>query len=186
VLMSVVIYSGALEFAAVPLLCAAFNPVGFFLLGVTLSARHLFYGISMLKKYENTGVLKPFLIFGLTDETFSVLVSTEMPDGASPRAFYGFVTLFDYLYWNAGTLLGVVAGDILPFSFAGIDFSLTALFIVLLLEQMKTKTGRISSITGLCAAGLALAMFGKDLFVPISLGIILLGLVAGRRVIDRA
>jgi len=183
VLMSFIIYSGALEFAAVPLLSASFDPIGSFILGLMLSARHLFYGIPMLKKYQNTGIAKPFLIFGLTDETFSVLTTPQ--EGAKESTPYYFnVTMFDYLYWNIGTLAGALLGGLITIDLSGLDFALTALFIVLFLEQIKSKTGKVSGGIGIMASVAALLLFGKESMVLISMGLILVALLLGRRVLD--
>lgn len=184
VLMSVLIYSGALEFAAVPVLSAAFDPIGAFLLGITLSARHLFYGIPMLRKYENIGKMKPFLIFGLTDETFSILSATEIPDRETQKPFYFFVTLFNFAYWNLGTIAGTMLGTAVKIDLSGLDFALTALFTVLFIEQIRSKTGLKSGIVGLASAVLALLIFEKSFFVIASMLIIITVLIAGKGVID--
>lgn len=184
ILMSTVIFSGALEFAAVPILSAAFDPFGAFILGITLSARHLFYGIPMLKKYENTGKAKPFLIFGLTDETFSILSTKDVRKEINPKQFYLFVTLFDFLYWNIGTAFGALLGNVLTVDLQGLDFVLTALFIVLFLEQIKTKTGLISGFAGLIISALTLTLFGSSSFVIIAMLFIIVILIAGRRIIS--
>lgn len=184
VVMSIVIFSGALEFAAIPILCATFDPVGAFILGVTISARHLFYGIPMLKKYDGMGKIKPFLIFGLTDETFSILSSDNLPCQESPKKFFFFVTLFDYLYWNIGTLLGSIIGSAVNVDLEGLDFVLTALFVVLFLEQLKTKTGLKSGLVGFGASVIALIIFGAAKFVLFAMAIMVLILIFGRRIID--
>lgn len=185
IVMSLVIYSGALEFAAIPILSAAFDPISAFVLGVTLSARHLFYGISMLKKYENTGKLKPFLIFGLTDETFSILSTARLNDDTNKKQVYVFVTLFDYIYWAAGTAIGAVLGSAVKIDLQGLDFVLTALFVVLFIDQLKSKTGLKSGVIGLIGSIAALILFDSSLFVIISMVFIITVLILGRRVIDR-
>lgn len=183
-IMSIVIFSGALEFAAVPVLAQAFDPIGAFVLGVMISARHLFYGIPLLKKYKNVGKIKPFLIFGLSDETFSIASTVDVPLGVKPKHFYFGVTFLDYLYWNIGTVIGALCGNFLGDKAEGLDFALTALFIVLLIEQLKSKAGLISGITGLLATMLVLLLFGSTNMVIISMIVILVLLVAGRRVIE--
>jgi len=183
VFMSIIIYSGALEFAAVPLLSTAVNPIGSFFFGLMLSARHLFYGIPMLKKYQNTGTAKPFLIFGLTDETFSLLVEqNECSENA--KAYYLYVTILNYLYWNVGTFVGTFFGGIIKIDLSGLDFALNALFIVLFLEQIKSKKGKASGAIGIAASVVALLVFGKENMVIIAMSLILMALLAGRRVFD--
>lgn len=183
VVMSVVIYSGAMEYAAVPVLAQAFDPLGLFVLSVMLSARHLFYGLPMLKKYDKTGAIKPFLIFGLTDETFSLLSTSDVPEGLKAKPYYTAVTLLDYMYWCGGTLLGAVFGDLVSFNAEGLDFALTALFIVLFVEQLKDREGKISGFTGLLLSAAALAAFGRDNMVIASMALILCALLGLKKVI---
>ena len=183
VVMSLFIYSGALEFAAVPLLSAAFDPLGSFFLSLLVSARHLFYGLPMLKKYRDTGTVRPFLIFGLTDETFSILSTVDPPEGMKPKLFYLGVTLLDFIYWNLGTLLGSFFGSLIPETVKGLDFALTALFIVLFLEQLKKEKGKISGFTGLLASAAVLILAGADNMIPVSMVVIILLLIVERRVI---
>lgn len=185
IVMSAAIYSGALEFAAVPVLSAAFDPLGSFFLGFLLSIRHLFYGIPMLKRYAKTGKSKPFLIFGLTDETFSILSTTAVPDGVQPTAFYFFVTLLDFLYWVSGTALGAAFGEIVTFNVDGLDFALTALFVVLFIEQISRKEGLKSGFIGLLASTAVRTLFGSEYFVLVSMAVILVILLAGKKVIVR-
>ena len=184
VAMSVFIFSGALEFAAVPMLTAAFDPLGSFILGLMLSARHIFYGLPMLKKYAACKKSRPFLIFGLTDETFSILSSRAVPEGVRPRSFYLGVTGLNFFYWVFGTALGAGLGTLLRFNAEGLDFALTALFVVLFVEQLKTKEGRVSGFAGLAASAAVLALAGSDVFVLLSMAVILALLLAGRRVIS--
>ena len=184
-MMSIVIFSGALEYATVPLFAASFNPLSAFVLGLMLSARHLFYGIPMLKKYENTGLKKVFLIFGLTDEAFSLLSTDDEPKGVNLHTYYFLVTLFNYVYWNIGTVLGAVAGNLIPFDLSGLDFALTALFIVLFVEAVKNKQSVISGLTGLLLSALVLLLFGSSSFVIISMVLILLALLVERFFLEK-
>lgn len=183
IVMSIVIYSGALEFAAVPILSAAFNPIGAFFLGLLLSIRHLFYGIPMLKKYNNTGKIKPFLIFGLTDETFSILSTSDYSEEERPKLLFFYITLFNFLYWVSGTALGAVFGSIVSFNVDGLDFALTALFIVLFIEQILKKDGWKSGFIGLAASAAVLALVGNTYFVLVSMIVIVVLLMLGKRVI---
>ena len=174
VLMSIAIYSGALEFAAVPLLSESFSLPGAFAFGFLLSARHLFYGLPLLKRFKNTGVLKPFLIFGLTDETFSILLS----DAECDKGYMAYVTLFDYMYWVTGTLLGAVFGNVITFDLEGLDFALTALFIVLLINSIKSKNDFTCGLIGLGASLLALLTVGTDNMIITAMPVIVILLFA--------
>lgn len=183
IIMSIIIYSGALEFAAVPLLSTFYNPISSFILGLLLSARHLFYGIPMLKKYDRAGKMKPFLIFGLTDETFSVISSLDDSNEDDRQYLFFFITLFHYFYWIAGSALGAIGGNLIRFSLEGLDFALTALFVVLFIEQIKKKNGLISGLIGLIASALILTVFGNEYFVLGSMILIVFLLIAGKKVI---
>lgn len=173
-LMSLIIYSGALEFAAVPILSAPFDPIGSFLLGLMLSARHLFYGLPMLSKYQKTGKSKLFLIFGLTDESFSILSTMSVPEGIKPKHFYVGVSALNYSYWNIGTLLGTLLGSFLSFNLRGLDFTLTALFVVLFVEQLRDRAGLLSGFIGLIATACVLALIGSEKMVIVSMPVILI------------
>ena len=182
--MSLVIYSGALEYAAVPMLAQPLAPVGTFIFGLMLSARHLFYGLPMLKRYKGAGRMKPALILTLTDETFSVLSTVKVPEDVDEHKFYAAVSLLDYIYWNAGTLIGAVCGRLMTWDMTGLDFALTALFIVLFLEQMKTGIGRLSGAIGMLATLLVMLICGKERMIVISMVLIASVLLAGRYVIE--
>lgn len=184
VLMSVAIFSGALEFAAVPFYFAAPDYIGSFIFGVMLSIRHAFYGIPMLKKYENAGRLKIPMIFWLTDETFSVSSAVEPPEGTDRISFYAWIGALDHLYWVGGTAAGALFGNSVSLDLEGLDFALTALFLVLFIEQFRGKAGVFGGLTGLCATVLALAVFGSGRMIPVAMAIILVVLLAGRRWAD--
>lgn len=178
-LMSAVAFCGSMQFAAVTLLTSVFDPLAALALSVMVNARHLFYGLSMLGKYRGMGKAKPFLIFGLCDETFSIVSSVEPPEGVEPRAFYLAITLLDYLYWIGGTLLGGLLGGVLTLNTEGLDFVLTALFVVLFLEQMKRPENRLYGLTGIVCTAVTLLLVGPGrLVIPamlIILGVLLIG-----------
>lgn len=164
-LMSVVVYAGSMQFVAVTLLAAAFHPLYAFLLTLMVNARHLFYGIAMLEKLRGTGKLKPYLIFGLTDETFSVLCSVPPPEGVRREWFLLFVTLLNQCYWVLGSALGGLLGPLLRFDTAGLDFVLTALFVVIFLNQWKGSRQRIPAVVGVLGSVACLLLFGQSNFL---------------------
>ena len=131
VLMSAIAFGGSMQFVAVTLLTTAFDPVQAFLLSVMVNARHMFYGLSLLDKYKGLGKVRAFLIYVLCDETFSLMSTLEPPEGVARRDFYFWISLLDYLYWITGTALGGLLGSFLTFDTTGLDFALTALFVVL-------------------------------------------------------
>lgn len=171
--MSLLIYAGSMQYAAIGLMTGGASLLTVGLTTLMVNARHLFYGISMLEKYRDVGKVKPYLIFGLTDETYS-LVCTD-PDGIAlqdRRSYYLLVTLLDHLYWVGGSVLGAAAGTVLHFNSEGIDFALTALFLVVFLEQWLTAEKHAPALIGVGVSVLSLLIFGADSFlIPAMLGI---------------
>lgn len=170
---SLFIYAGSLQYLGVNLLAAGVSPVYGFLMALMINARHLFYGISMLDKYRNIKRFKPYLIFALTDETFSVLCGEETPEGMEKEWVYLWIALLDQCYWVAGTVAGAVAGSMVPFNTKGLDFALTALFVVILTDQWKNKSGHRPAVTGIFVSLASLYLFGPDRFIiPAMIGIV--------------
>ena len=179
-LLSLLCYAGSMEFVAVSLLTAGFDPVQALLMALMINARHAFYGLSMLEKYRGTGWARPFLIFSLTDETFSLVSTLEPPDGVTRRDFYFWISLLDYLYWQVGSVLGALIGGLLPFDTTGLDFALTALFIVLFLEQWRKRENRPAALIGLGCTAVSHAAVGADRLVIPAMVLILAVLLGGR------
>lgn len=184
-LMSIFAFCGSMQYVAITLLTTAFDPLSAFFLSLMVNARHVFYGISMLEKYRGMGKLRPFLIFALTDETYSIVSCCEPPENVSDRQFYFCVSFLDWIYWIGGTVIGALLGGALTFNTMGMDFALNALFIVLFIEQWKKPENRISCLIGLLCTALCLLIFGGDSFViPSMIGIALI-LGVGRKKICR-
>ena len=181
VLMSAIAFCGSMQFVAITLLTATFHPVQAFIMSILVNARHLFYGLSMLSKYKGLGKIRGFLIFALCDETFSIACSMEPPEGVSRKHFYFFISFLDYFYWVLGTFLGGVVGNLISFDTKGLDFALTALFIVLFLEQWKKKENHISCIIGVVCTTIALLVVGATNFVIPAMILILFILTVGRK-----
>lgn len=179
--MSMICYCGSMQFVGVSLLTAAFDPFQALLMSVMVNARHAFYGLSMLEKYRGTGPVRPVLISTLTDETFSLVSTLEPPEGVARRDFYFWISLLDYLYWQVGCTLGNAVGGLLTFDTTGLDFTLTALFIVLLLEQVKKKENRAVGIIGMVCTAASLAVFGPDNFLIPAMILLLAVLLGGRK-----
>lgn len=135
--MSLTMFAGAAQFAAIPLFAAG-TPLPVILgTELLLNIRHIVYGLPLIKKFKLCPRIRPYLIFGLTDETFSLLTTVEAPQGESAADFYGLVTVFDQFYWVAGSTLGALIGEFIPFDMTGVDFALTALFAVLTVDQFS-------------------------------------------------
>ena len=164
-LMSLTIYAGSMQYVSVSLLTAGASLITVALTTLMVNARHLFYGLSMIDKYKDTGKKKPYLIFSLTDETYSLLCSDDIPDGVNRHWYQFFVSCFDQSYWILGCVLGSLIGTILPFDTAGIDFSMTALFVTVFVEQWLTTKNHWPAIIGLAASVLCLMIFGPDSFL---------------------
>ena len=179
-LLSVICYAGSMEFVTVSLLTAAFDPISALLMSIMVNARHSFYGLSMLGKYRGTGWARPFLIFSLTDETFSLVSTLEPPEGVERRDFYFWISLLNYGYWLLGSAAGALAGGVLPFDSTGMDFALTALFVVLFLEQWQRRGNRPAGLIGIGCTVLALVLFHDDLVIP-AMVFILAALLGGRK-----
>lgn len=184
-LFSAVAFCGSMQFVAITLLTAAFDPFSAFFLSVLVNARHLFYGVSMLERYKGLGKLRAFLIYTLCDETFSIACSIDPPEGTDRKIFYFFVSLLNYFYWVAGTVLGGLLGSFIMFNTEGLDFVLTALFVVLLLEHLKKAENRIPALVGIGSTAVSLILFGRDNLVVPAMILILLTLAGGRKKLCR-
>jgi 4-azaleucine resistance transporter AzlC len=181
VLFSFAALAGSAQYVAITFLTSAFNPIYAFLMTLLINARHLFYGISMLDKYKNTGFLKPYLIFGLCDETFSIICSTKSPKDIDQNWFMFFITLLNHSYWVLGSLIGGMLGNILTVNIVGLDFVLTALFIVIFIEQWRAKKDHKPAIAGVLCSFFCLIIFGKDNFIIPSMVSILVVLMIIRK-----
>ena len=170
--MSLFIYAGSMQYVAVSLLTSGAGLLVTAMTTFVVNARHLFYGISMIEGYKGTGRKKPYLVFGLTDETYSLVSQIRVPDGVSKPGYCFWVTLFDHVYWVAGTLLGSLAGTILPINFEGVEFALTALFVTIFVEQWLSTKDHRPAIIGVITTTLCLVLFGSDVFLIPSMVII--------------
>ena len=177
--MSVFIYAGSMQFVAVTMLSGSTGLLAAALTTLAVNARHLFYGISMIDRYKGTGKKKPYLIFALTDETYS-LVSQKEP-GQDGGEYYFLVSALDQLYWVLGTLLGAAAGQWIPLNYEGIDFVLTALFVTIFVEQWLSTKNHLPACIGLGASILCRVIFGSGAFLIPSMGLIALLLLPTRR-----
>ena len=164
--MSLLIYAGSMQYAAIGLLTGGASLLTVALTTLMVNARHLFYGISMLDRYRGAGTRKPYLIFALTDETYSLVCreDQEIPDGQRINYCF-FVSLFDHAYWVAGSLLGALVGTLFSFNSEGIDFALTALFLTVFLEQWLGTKKHAPALIGVAASVLCLLVFGADRFL---------------------
>ena len=179
--MSLFIYAGSMQYVAVSLLASGASLLTAAMTAFVVNARHLFYGISMVDAYKGSGRKKPYLIFALTDETYSLVSKNQVPEGISRHGYCFLVSLLDHIYWVSGTILGSLAGQFLPINYEGIEFVLTALFVTIFVEQWLSTKNHLPAITGLLSTAACLILFGKDIFLIPSMVIIALLLTLMRK-----
>jgi len=172
-LMSLTIYAGSMQYVAVDLLSSGASLLSAGLMTLMINARHLFYGLTMLEKYRPIkGAKKGYLIHALTDETYSINCTVTVPDGIDPEAFYFWTSLLDQCYWVTGSIIGGLLGQIIPFDTTGVDFSMTALFVVIFTDQWISSKNHTPALIGLGVSVLCLIFFGPDRFIiPSMIGI---------------
>lgn len=175
-LMSVFTYAGSLQYLGISLMSNSVSLISIALSSFLVNARHLLYGISMFSKYSKLGKEKPYLIFALTDETYSLVC-----DETEPKYFL-YTSLLDHSYWIIGTLLGSLISNIISFNTQGLDFVLTALFIVIFLEQWINSKDTYAALSGLFLTIISLLIFGKDNFLIVSMVLIVASLLIRKKV----
>ena len=181
-IMSLTIFAGSVEFVTVNLLLGAFEPLQALIITIILNARHLFYGISMLDKYKGTGWKKIYLIFGMCDESFSINYTAKIPENIDKGWFMFFVTFLNYIYWFIGATLGGLFGSVLKFNTEGLDFVMTAMFVVIFLDQWLKEKNHTSAIIGIAASVLCLIIFKADNFmIPAMLVMLILLTLAQKK-----
>lgn len=164
-LASVVIYAGSMQFVLVTLLSGGAGLLYCAVMTLFINGRHIFYGLSFIEKFKKTGLMYPYLVFALTDETYSVLCGTKVPDGMEEKKFYFLLSLFDHCYWITGSVIGALAGSYIKFDSTGIDFSMTALFIVIMVEQWQGAKNHVPAILGAICGVFWLLVLGPDRFI---------------------
>ena len=184
-LMSMTIFAGSVEFVTVNLLLGSFDPVQAFVMALMLNARHIFYGISMLDKFKGTGLKKIYLIFGMCDETFSVNYTADILKDVDRGCFMFFVTLLNQIYWVAGATLGGIFGSFITFDTKGLEFVMTAMFVVIFLEQWLKDKNHFPALIGLGLSVLSLAVFGSSNFMLPAMFAILAALTILRKPFEK-
>lgn len=184
ILMSCTIFAGSGQYAGVDFLASGASILTTAIMTLIINARHFFYGFSLLDKYKGSGAFKPYLIFGLTDETYSIVCSAQLDDTIDHKKYYLFLTALDQGYWIIGCTLGAVIGGVLPFSNEGIDFAMTALFIVIMVEQWLSTKQHLPAILGVVTTVVCLCVFGAELFIIPSMILIAIELVLFRKKLE--
>lgn len=183
--MCILCFGGSTQIVGVSLLTAAFDPINAFVITFVLCARHIFYGISMLEIYRGLGPKKLYMVFGLVDENFSINYSAQPPKDVDRGWFMFFVTLFNHIYWIAGSTFGAVFGTFIKFSTEGIEFVMTSMFVVIFMEQWKKDKCHLSAAYGLAISLICLVIFGADNFIIPSMTGIFIALTASRKYLER-
>lgn len=184
ILMSTLVYAGSMQFVAIGILTSSFNLIAAVSMTLMVNARHLFYGLAMLDKFKAMNNKRPYMIFSLTDETFSLLSSAKPPEDVDENWFYFFISFLDQLYWVIGSAIGGILGSLFTFNTKGIDFVMTALFVVIFIEQWKSNKNHIPALIGIFASLLCLVVFGTSNFIIPSMVLILFTLTVFRKPIE--
>lgn len=184
-LMSFFIYAGSMEFVTANLLMSAYNPLYAFVLTLLVNARHMFYGISMLDKYKNIGWKKFYLIYGMCDESFTINCTVTPPKDIDKGWFMFFVTLLNQIYWVGGTTLGALLGSVITFDTTGIEFVMTALFVVMFINQWEESSDHRPALIGLISSFICLILLGADHFMLPAMALIVLIFTLDRKNLDK-
>ena len=185
--MSALIYAGSMQYVGIGLLTGGASVVTTIITTIMVNARHLFYSISMIDKYKDSGKYKPYLIFALTDETYSLLCDDDGEANGSINRYRFFVSLFDQCYWVLGSVIGSLLGSMIRFSTAGIEFSMTALFIASFTEQWIESDNHLPAIVGIVSTVMCLVVFGSENFLIPSMLLItvLLTILRGKESVEK-
>lgn len=184
--MALTVFAGSMEFVAVSLLQGVFNPLNALFMTLMVNARHLFYGISMLDKYRRQGAKRWYLIFGLCDESFSINCTADIPEGIDEGLFYFFVTALNQLYWVTGAAIGALAGGLITFEVKGLDFVMTALLVVIFVDNFMKEKQHFSSFIGVLSSLACLILLGSDGFILPSMVAVIVILTVFRKPIEKA
>ncbi|MBQ3529207.1 MAG: AzlC family ABC transporter permease [Oscillospiraceae bacterium] len=176
--MSVFLYAGSMQFVGISLLASGASAITVAVTTLLVQARHLFYGLSLVDRYKGAGFKKLYMIHAITDETYSLVCSTEAPEDVKPHAFYFAMSLLDHIYWIAGCVLGNLIGGFLTFDTTGLDFAMTALFVTIFVEQWQSTKEHRPALLGAILALVCLVLFGAENFLIPAMVAITLGLTA--------
>lgn len=184
ILMSTLVYAGSGQYLAVNFFVPGISILQAMFLTLMVNIRHVFYGISLLEKFNKLGKKRWYMIFALTDETYSLLCTTNIPEDVDEEKFLLSIAVMNQLYWIIGSGVGGLAGVLLPINPKGIDFAMTALFVVIFVEQWFQKKNRIPAIVGVVISFISLQIFGVNNFVLPSMLMIIAVLFVGRKKLD--
>lgn len=185
VLMSITVYAGSMQFIAINLLTSGAGLVEIALMTLFVNIRHMFYGLSFIDKFKDMGKKKKYMIFSLTDETYSLLCSTNAPVGIDNNLFLFCISILNQIYWVIGTIIGSIAGTLITFNTKGIDFAMTALFVVIFIEQWASYKTHTPVLIGACVTIISLLIFGANNMILPSMILIILTLTLFQKQITK-
>ena len=179
--MALLIFAGSGQYLLVGLLASGASLASAAVATLLVNARHLFYGISLVDAYKTAGKRRFYMIFGLTDETYSLVTQAKIPEGLTREDYCFWVTLLNHCYWVAGCVLGAVVGSVVPIDFSGVSFVLTALFVTIFVEQWLSSKDHFPALVGVVCTTLSLLGFGSEIFLIPAMAAIALILILRRR-----
>lgn len=179
--MALFMFAGSGQYLAVSLLASKASLLSVAIATLLVNARHIFYGISLIDAYKSAGKKKAYMIFALTDETYSLVTQNEPPEGMKKHTYCFLVSLLDQIYWILGCVLGSLVGTYVPISFEGVEFVLTALFVTMFVEQWLSSKKHLPALIGVVSTVVCLAIFGKDIFLIPSMVLIAILLTVSRK-----
>lgn len=182
--LSLIVYSGSAQFLAIEFLSMGTDFLSVAIITFLVSVRHIFYGLSMIDNFKDFKISKLYMIFSLTDETYSVLCSSKVPENIDKKSFMMFVSVLNHFYWILGSLIGSLAGSYITFDTTGIDFSMTSLFVIIFIEQWYSYPTHIPAVTGIVVSLMCLLIFGKSSFILFSMIVILIVFFIGKETIE--
>lgn len=185
VLMSLLVYAGSGQYLAVNFFVPGVSFLQVIFMTFMVNVRHIFYGLSLLERFHSMGGKRWYMIFSLTDETYSLLCTTKVPEGVDEKKFLFAIALLNQSYWIIGSAIGGIAGSVIPFNSEGIDFAMTALFVVIFTEQWLTNKNHLPAVIGIAASVLCLLIFGRDQFILPSMIVIMVILLATRKISEK-
>ncbi|MEE1313969.1 MAG: AzlC family ABC transporter permease [Lachnospiraceae bacterium] len=185
ILMSIMVYAGSGQYLAVNFFVPGISLLEVIFLEFMVNIRHIFYGLSLLERFSDMGKKKLYMIFSLTDETYSLFFITKVPKDVDKDKFMFSIALLDQLYWITGSAIGAIAGSLIPFNAEGIDFAMTALFVVIFVEQWLTSKNHLPALTGLVCGLICLMIFGSDNFILPTMISIMIILLSCRKVMEK-
>lgn len=181
-LMAAVIYAGTMQYMAIPFLVAQTDLLTVAVTTLLVHFRHFVYGLSFISRFKSMGWRKYYMIFGMTDETYALLCAQRVPEGVNEEKYLFLIALLNHLYWISGCVLGAFAGQFLTFDTKGIDFAMTALFVVICVDQWRSSKIHFQTLLGFGCASLSLLLFGKDnMLIPAIIAMVTLFILLSKR-----